>query len=611
MHRITVIAAMWVIAGTAAPQDIEVVGELEITEGLGGFTGDLDNLDLFGWSAATIGDLDGDGRPELAVGAPLDDDGGGNTGAVWILFLSSDGTVAKHQKISATKGNLSGFLAGDRFGSSIAALGDMDGDGVPDIAVGARTDDDAGASGCPGAGCSSGSVTILFLNADGTVKGQRKISRVDGGFPVDFATYGKNFGASVEAIGDVNGDGVVDLIVGMPVYSICSCVDPQHPEDTTGSAWIVLLNPDATVLDAVLIANGLNGFPEDGIADHELFGSGVAHIGDLDGDGVPDVAVNAPQADDGAVGNCSDLSDYHICNTGAIWILFLNPDGTVRAHQKVSKTTGAFPFPLDDGDYMGSGMARAGDLDADGIPDLIAAASGDDDGCVDCGAVYVLYMRRDGTVKTGRKFSMLSGGLQGPLEIEAFFGATVDVLGDFQGDGVPDLVVGATSDDSGQFNAGSIRLLFLDSDLARYGCASPEASLLILGGAPRLGTRITFGLRNPFESQGTGSLSFLLGATAPAPFFPCGFLVPGFGMDPTDPVGELLIDLFLPPNPVLVLPGPALTAPDDRAEIQIDIPVDPALDGLELYFQGALLDISPAASIRRGLTEGLRLRLHS
>jgi hypothetical protein len=214
-------------------------------------------------------------------------------------------------------------------------------------------------------------------------------------------------------------------------------------------------------------------------------------------------------------------------------------------------------------------------------------------------------------VKAGRKISLLSGGLQGPQENEAFFGWSADLIGDFQGDGVPDLVVGSTGDDSGALNGGSVRLVFLDSDIARYGCFSPEASLLVVGGAPRLGTRLTLGLRNPFESQEAGSLAFLIGATAPAfSLFPCGFPLPGFGMDPLNPVGEVLVDLF-PPNPVLIVPGPALAAPDDLAEIELVIPTDPSLDGLELYLQGALLDLSPSADVHRGLTEGLRLRIHS
>ena len=110
----------------------------------GNFTGELDDGDNFGASVSGLGDLDGDAVPDLAVGVPSDDDGGTNRGAVWVLFLNVDGTVKGHQKISDIAGNFTGVLGGDMFGVSVSALGDLDGDGVTDLAVGAQLDDDGG-----------------------------------------------------------------------------------------------------------------------------------------------------------------------------------------------------------------------------------------------------------------------------------------------------------------------------------------------------------------------------------------------------------------------------------------------------------------------------------
>ncbi|WP_412069356.1 FG-GAP-like repeat-containing protein [Rubrivirga sp. IMCC43871] len=83
-------------------------------------------------AAAPLGDLDGDGRPELAVGAYGDD---GGRGAVWVLSLRSDGTVHAARPIRLDS------APGDRFGTSVAALGDLDGDGGADLLLGARLAD--------------------------------------------------------------------------------------------------------------------------------------------------------------------------------------------------------------------------------------------------------------------------------------------------------------------------------------------------------------------------------------------------------------------------------------------------------------------------------------
>ena len=104
-----------------------------------------------------LGDLDGDGVGDLAVGARWDDDGGSGRGAVWILHLDTDGTVKSHRKISSTQGGFTGTLDDfDGFGADVATLGDLSGDGVGDLAVAAQGDDDGGTN--PGA------VWILFLD---------------------------------------------------------------------------------------------------------------------------------------------------------------------------------------------------------------------------------------------------------------------------------------------------------------------------------------------------------------------------------------------------------------------------------------------------------------
>ncbi|MCH7638545.1 MAG: FG-GAP repeat protein, partial [Bacteroidetes bacterium] len=127
-----------VAGSTLRAQPGTVLSHQKISDTAGDFTGILDDFDFLGSSVAGVGDLDGDGIQDIAVGASNDDDGGDARGAVWVLFLNTDGTVKSHQKISDTEGGFTGTLDDlDLFGIWVAGVGDLDGDGILDIAVGA------------------------------------------------------------------------------------------------------------------------------------------------------------------------------------------------------------------------------------------------------------------------------------------------------------------------------------------------------------------------------------------------------------------------------------------------------------------------------------------
>ena len=94
----------------------------------------------FGRSITVLPDLDGDGTADLAVGAIRDDQGGPDRGTLWLLFMNPDGSVADEQKLSP----VGALDAGDELGTDVALLGDLDVDGSPELAVGARLDEDGG-----------------------------------------------------------------------------------------------------------------------------------------------------------------------------------------------------------------------------------------------------------------------------------------------------------------------------------------------------------------------------------------------------------------------------------------------------------------------------------
>ncbi len=412
----------------------------KISETQGNFTGNLGYDYQFGSSVCSLGDLDGDGINDVAVGVQFDDDGGTNTGAVWILFLNPDGTVKTHQKISDTQGGFGGNLNyWDYFGQSVTTLGDLDGDGVTDIAVGAGGDNNGGSGGDP----KVGAVWILFLNSDGTVKDYQKISDTHGGFT---GTLGDNdyFGFSVDSIGDLDGDGVTDLAVGARW--------DNDGGTKTGTVWILFLNPDGTVKSHQKISATQGGFTGT-LSSGDTFGVSITSLGDFDNDGLADIVVGARTDDDGG------------SNKGAVWMLFLNSDGTVKSHQKISETKGNFTGSLENGDCFGSSVESLGDIDFDGVTDIAVGAWFDDDGGNDQGAVWILFLNPDGTVKAHQKISSTEGNFTGILDDGDRFGRSIANLGDLNGDGSKDIVVGACRDDDGNTDAGAVWVLFLDTDL--------------------------------------------------------------------------------------------------------------------------------------------------
>jgi hypothetical protein len=315
---------------------------------------------------------------DLAVGAYGDDDGGTDRGAVWILFMNTDGTVQGHQKISATEGGFTGILVdSDNLGSSLAALGDFDGDGVNDLAV--------GAAGDGGEGINRGAVWVLLLNASGTVKDHQKINDNEGNFndPIDI---GDEFGHSVAAINDLDGDGIGDLAVGM--YGDNDGCDLLQPDCARGGVWILFMNADATVKDAQKISDTEGSFT--GTLDNfDHFGSSILHLSDLDSDGVDDLAVGAVLDDDGGL------------NKGTLWILFMNTDGTVKSHQKINDAESTPPsLALSDNGQFGVSVTVLGDLDGNGFDDLAVGADLDGEVAFQTGGAWILFMQGSTVVDT-------------------------------------------------------------------------------------------------------------------------------------------------------------------------------------------------------------------
>ena len=287
---------------------------------------------------------------------------------------TSDGTIDATRTVTLTD-SLNGVPMVpanlDYFAPS--ALGDFDGDGIPDLVISAR-----GQSGVN----NPGNVYVHLMNSDGTVRTTET-----------FTINSPDFGTDVAAIGDVNGDGVIDLVVGSDVA-----------DGGNGAVFIVFMNADGTMQSNTKIGTNLNGGPP--LRDDDIFGHSVAALGDVDGDGVPDIAVGA-QGDDLPLGN-----------NGAVYVLLLNSDGTAKNRVKIGNGVGGLPAgTLAGNDSLGHAVEGIGDFDGNGVPDLVAVAPGDGN---NQGAVYVMFLNSNGTVGSFTKLSDNQNGAPPVLDNDNF-----------------------------------------------------------------------------------------------------------------------------------------------------------------------------------------------
>ena len=351
------------------------------------FTGTVS--DSGGLSVASAGDYNGDGYDDVIIGAPGNDAGGTSRGRAYLCFGGPNPNLAPDLV-------LSGEFAADQFGWSVTGGRDLNGDGFDDVVVGAPSND--------GAGSNSGRAYVFLGSATPDATADALLT---GLAPNDA------FGTSVAMGGDLNRDGYFDVFIGAP-FNDAAAVD-------AGAAYVFYGGP----LTLSGIDLGLTGAVT---LDH--FGTSVAWVGDMNGDGDTDLIVGAPDNDAAAPG------------AGAALVFNGGPDMDTVADLPLLGTQAS--------DGFGIAVSSAGDVNHDGFADVLVGARlagsiSNNDG--------LAYVYLGGATLNATADLILSP----PPEAEAY-GSAVAAAGDMDGDGYGDVLVGDPADVLAGSNAGRFYL---------------------------------------------------------------------------------------------------------------------------------------------------------
>ena len=347
-----------------------------------------------GERVVALGDVSADGLPDLAVSVP-----GEGEGTVYVLDGLA-GLAGAIETESTARARLSGPAGDGRFGYQIADLGDVNGDGLSDLLIGDPFDDTVDAD--------AGAAWLLA----GPISGDVDIAA--SAVPLWGESADAKAGWSLGSAGDWNGDGAVDLLVG--AYA------DEAGGIQAGAAYVVNgpVTAGASLADADLVVRG---------AFQDRLGFSVGGDLDLNGDGIADIVVGADRADPDGVFNAGRAVVFYGPLTGEA--VQADADASI-----VGTTASA---------YVGVLVAGGGDLDGDGLGDLMVGATGENGGGTSgAGALFVFSGPVSGDVDTSAATARIDGAVAGDS-----VGGAATVVPDMTLDGRSELLVGARGVDQG------------------------------------------------------------------------------------------------------------------------------------------------------------------
>lgn len=412
--------------------------DLSALDGTNGFAIEgISANDLTGFSVSGDGDVNNDGFADVIIGARgADPNGLDKAGAAYVVFgkAAFDPTINLSDLNGDNGITINGLAEGDETGNSVSGIGDINGDGIDDVGIGALYADPNGLA-------NAGAAYVVFGKQDG-FSPDFDLNTLDGtnGFTFNGIAAGNETGSSVSGIGDFNGDGIGDLAITAPFADPNGNINAGSTYVIFGSLAGFSSNFDLNTLD------GTNGFVINGEAAGDLLGESLSGAGDVNGDGFQDIIVGAL----GANGF-----------TGTSYVIF-GSDQPFSANFDLSQLNGTNGFAIEGinpGDVSGFSVSSAGDFDGDGFGELLVAAPGANTAA---GETYLIF-GKEGGFDASINLSELDGtngfALKG-VNAYDFSGISVSAT-DINGDGLSDLMFGASyGDPKDKTNAGETYVLY-------------------------------------------------------------------------------------------------------------------------------------------------------
>lgn len=437
-------------------EQVPVINLAELDGDNGFYINGIGLDDFSGRDVRGAGDVNGDGHDDIIIAAPSladpqqllrgDTKGETDPGESYVVFGSSRGFPTSFNLASLNGRNgfiLRGIDPLDFSGDSVGGAGDVNGDGIGDIIIGSSFADANGQT-------DAGESYVVFGSQNAFPK-VFSLADLDGsnGFVLNGVNSQNLSGASVSGAGDVNNDGIDDIIIG------AYFADPRRLKDA-GESYVVFgsRNGFPAAIDLASL-NGSNGFAISGATAGSLSGAIVSGAGDMNGDGFDDVIIGAPFA------NPNDQN-----SAGAAYVVFGSGAG-FSPKINLANLNGNNGFVLNGsalGDALGRAVRGAGDFNGDGFDDVIVGADLADPNALNgAGKAFLVFGSGDGFAPALNSSDLdgNNGFVINGIDAFDYAGVSVSGAGDLNGDGFDDIIVGAGGVDLGSnLDAGESYVIF-------------------------------------------------------------------------------------------------------------------------------------------------------